>query len=446
VGNSVRSGNANVGRLSETLKQLNDHDRAQEQLRLAIGETTRAAEAGELVSPMRWAMLSDEISKFEDLSASRGAVRTSLPKPVRDALDREKHAALQFASSCRTLLVLGRTDPAAVQSAMPRFLHMLKRLEKAHLDGRDLIVREIATTAKETASNGARNIDGVLAGGLVIVGIFSWITVWLRRRLLTPLASIAARLRNFTSEEVDAAIPGFNRPDELGDLARGLAEYRAAYEERRKAEHRAAFLAQHDPLTGIANRLLFESRLIHELDRAKETGNSIAVLAIDVDDFKAINDRYGHAGGDRALQRTAKLLLNSVSKRDLVARLGGDEFAIIQVVTPQPEAAEALISRLFEASAATASEDIGIRMSIGVAVSQPETSGQDLHHLADLALYQAKAEGRNTARFFDESLKEQEGLRLRLARDLEQARSSHARIVFRAVSISSNWTGRLVFC
>ena len=147
----------------------------------------------------------------------------------------------------------------------------------------------------------------------------------------------------------------------------------------------------------------------------------MAVLAIDIDKFKAINDRHGHAGGDRALRRTARLLLDCVRSDDLVARLGGDEFAILQVATSQPNAAEVLLSRVFKASAATAEEEIAIRMSIGVAVSGPEWDDGDLYDLADVALYRAKLAGRNTARFFDATLREQERLRLRLSRDLEHA-------------------------
>ena len=340
---------------------------------------------------------------------------------MRDALDRTGQAALDFAPSCRSLLAVAREDPAAIKEAMPRFLAALKRLEQAHSQARELIAGNITVAARQNAVESDRNIYSVLAGGLVIVGIVFWMTIWLRAELLSPITTIAARLRDFGSEQASESIPGLDRPDELGDLARGLAEYRAAVEERRAAERRVEFLAHHDSLTGLANRLLFENRLAHELARARRTGDSVAVLAIDIDNFKAINDRHGHAGGDRALRRTARLLLDCVRSDDLVARLGGDEFAILQVATSQPNAAEVLLSRVFKASAATAEEEIAIRMSIGVAVSGPEWDDGDLYDLADVALYRAKLAGRNTARFFDATLREQERLRLRLSRDLEHA-------------------------
>lgn len=421
VANRVWSANSNLELLSDSLRRVSHHERAQDELRLAIGRATRAAEAGEPVREVRWAALSHDIDSFERLSRSIGTAPEALPASVRAALSEVRRTTVEFVPSSRALVVLARSEPASVQTAMPRFLEALKRMEQAHMEARDVVTQEITATARRNAYEGTRNIVGVLVAGLLIVAVFFWMSVWLRRHLLSPIASIAARLRDVDSAQTDTGILWLRRPDELGDLARGLAEYRSAYEERRAAERRAEFLAQHDALTGIANRLLFERRLSEALARARQTGESVAVLAIDLDNFKAINDRHGHVGGDRTLQRMARLLSDCVRDDDLVARLGGDEFAIIQVTGAQPEAAEALVDRLFEVSAATANEEIAIRMSIGVAVSEPGWSEEDLHHLADLALYRAKAAGRNTARFFDAVLKEQEKLRLSLARDLEQA-------------------------
>jgi diguanylate cyclase (GGDEF)-like protein len=253
--------------------------------------------------------------------------------------------------------------------------------------------------------------------------------------VISPIAILAARLRELEVGEGDKPIPGLKRADELGDLARGLHEYRNAVESRRAAERRAEFLANHDMLTGLANRLLFENRLAHELSRSARTGDVVAVFAIDLDGFKAINDRLGHTGGDRALKRAARLLSSSVRGDDLVARIGGDEFAIIQVAQSQPSAAEALISRIFKNAEASPEEGVAIRMSIGVSLSEPGQSGDELHELADVALYRAKVDGKNTARIFNTHLKDEESLRVRLGRDLESAiEANELHLVFQPIA------------
>lgn len=193
----------------------------------------------------------------------------------------------------------------------------------------------------------------------------------------------------------------------------------------RTAERRAEFLANHDMLTGLANRLLFENRLAHERSRSPRTGHVVAVFAIDLDAFKAVNDRLGHPGGYRVVKRTAHLLSSCVRGDDLVARIGGDEFAIIQVSRSQPAAAEALISRIFKEISESSDEGIAIAMSIGVALSEAGQTGDDIQELADVALYRAKADGRNIARILNNHLKDEDSLRVRLSRDLENAISAN---------------------
>ncbi|RYE95936.1 MAG: diguanylate cyclase, partial [Oxalobacteraceae bacterium] len=318
---------------------------------------------------------------------------------------------------------------------MPHFLGALTALEMSRSQARKELTLAIGLAAESNRRNGRRDIISVLLGGLGIVAIIFSMAIWLRRRLVLPITIMAARLREFQIGESDRDVPGLERPDELGDLARGLHEYRKAVESRRTAERRAEFLANHDMLTGLANRLLFENRLAHELGRSARTGDVVAVFAIDLDAFKAINDRLGHAGGDRVLKRTAQLLSSCVRGDDLVARIGGDEFAVIQVARSQPAATETLISRIFKMASAPSDEGVAIKMSVGVALSEPGQTGDELHELADLALYRAKADGRNTARIYNKHLKDEESRRVRLARDLENAVSaSEFRLAFQPIA------------
>lgn len=117
------------------------------------------------------------------------------------------------------------------------------------------------------------------------------------------------------------------------------------------------------------------------------------------------------------------------------ATIGGEEFAVIQVARSQPAATEAPISRIFKMASAPSDEGVAIKLSIGVALSEPGQTGDELHELADLALYRAKADGRNTARIYNKHLKDEESRRVRLARDLENAVSANEfRLAFQPIA------------
>ncbi|PAX07852.1 hypothetical protein CKY28_09550 [Sphingomonas lenta] len=423
VGGQVQAANEGIDQLTHLLRRQDREDRAQRRLRLALGDATRVAEQGKPVADRRWAELAAELRAFAVLSASsNGGDAAALSPELHEALAQTRAAALGFVPTARDLIEVARRDPTAIKAEMPGFLGALKRLEAERTEAREALGRAIEEAVDANIAFSRRNTVRLLAGALAAVAVLFAMAVWLRLRVLKPIVAIASRLRDFDDERPDAAgVPGLERADELGDLARGLSEYREAVEARRAAQRRVDFLAHHDALTGLPNRLLFENRLAHELARSRRTGDQVAVFAIDMDGFKGINDRFGHAGGDEALRRAAALLADCIRADDLVARIGGDEFAVIQVAPSQPAAAEALLSRLSRATAKTADEEVAIRMSVGVAISGPDQDGDELYNSADMALYRAKGDGRNTARFFDTGLQEEIRLKRRLARDLEDA-------------------------
>ncbi|TCP35140.1 EAL domain-containing protein [Sphingomonas sp. BK235] len=411
VAGDVRHANQSVRRLSERLRVEDAQDRAQQQLRLAIGEVTRAAEVPRAITPVQWRRVERALATFRATQGSLG--------PAGSARDR---ATADFAHLAALLIGDARAEPRQIARHMPEFLAALRVLERERAAARMVLVNRIdaavARSSRELYASISRIVFGVLAVLLLLLAS----VLWLRRRVLRPIVAIADQLRQFnTGAETEVKVAGRDRADEIGDLARGLNEYRDAVEQRRRAEKRIEFLAHHDMLTGLPNRLLFEERLAHDLARATRTGERVAVFAIDLDDFKSVNDRFGHAGGDRALNRAAQLLTACVRADDMVARLGGDEFAIIQVAADQPRAAEALLMRIFRACDATAGDEVPVQMSVGVALSGAEQAREELYNLADMAMYRAKSEGRHTARFFDDALKEETRLRWRLSRDLEGA-------------------------
>lgn len=165
---------------------------------------------------------------------------------------------------------------------------------------------------------------------------------------------------------------------------------------------RLAHAATVESLTGLFNRQYFDARLHEELERAKRGSSPLTVIMADVDDFKAINDRYGHQAGDAVLQAVGVAFRSAVRVFDVCARYGGDEFAILMPMSDHSSAAacaERIRQRLAERSAADEAPQVPrITVSIGVAVTAPGDKPEDLIGRADQGLYQAKANGKNRVR------------------------------------------------
>jgi diguanylate cyclase (GGDEF)-like protein len=195
--------------------------------------------------------------------------------------------------------------------------------------------------------------------------------------------------------------------------------------ERRLAEDKVAHMARHDALTNLPNRLLFREQLEHTLAHLHR-GEQAAVLSIDLDRFKHVNDTLGHPVGDELLIAVAQRLRECTREGDTIARLGGDEFVIVQVATDlQPAETIALASRIVDVISAPF--DIGgsqvlVGASIGIALAPADGADPDqLLKNADLALYRAKSDGRGTYRFFEAEMDARAQARRLLELDLRAA-------------------------
>ncbi|HSW08645.1 EAL domain-containing protein [Aquabacterium sp.] len=196
--------------------------------------------------------------------------------------------------------------------------------------------------------------------------------------------------------------------------------------DRKASEERIHFLAHHDALTGLPNRLLFTERLRQATQQARRSGHQVAVLFIDLDRFKTINDSLGHHAGDALLRSVAKRLQEAVRDGDTVCRLGGDEFVIALSGVNGSDEVLGIVERrlvpMIRRVHQVGSAELHVSCSIGVALFPDDSRDIDeLMQHADVAMYQAKAMGRDSAQFFTPELNERAHKRLRLESQLRHA-------------------------
>jgi diguanylate cyclase (GGDEF)-like protein/PAS domain S-box-containing protein len=195
--------------------------------------------------------------------------------------------------------------------------------------------------------------------------------------------------------------------------------------ERKAFEQQLAHQAFHDPVTGLANRALFAERVRHALARTRRDGEGIAVIFLDLDDFKTINDSLGHAAGDQVLVDVARRLDGCVRASDTAARFGGDEFAVLlEDVAGLQEAADAAerIVEAFTDPLLLEQKQLVVRASLGIAMAHDATIDADeLIRNADAAMYIAKRDGKGGYRLFEPAMHEVVLQRLELRADLQRA-------------------------
>jgi diguanylate cyclase (GGDEF)-like protein len=194
---------------------------------------------------------------------------------------------------------------------------------------------------------------------------------------------------------------------------------------REESQAKSQYLAYHDSLTGLGNRLLFKDQLEGALNDVSVTPHPVAVLFLDLDGFKAVNDTLGHSIGDLLLKSVATKLRDILQRTDRIARLGGDEFAILQVSAPQPGSSIALAEKIIAIVGQPCSidgHDVTVGASIGIAVAHPgDINTETFLKSADLAMYSAKSDGRGTYRMFDPEMDAIVQARRGLERDMRTA-------------------------
>jgi diguanylate cyclase (GGDEF)-like protein len=344
------------------------------------------------------------------------------------AIMRDVHAAVGTEAAAGVLLEHARALVGAAGAAL--VLHTAEgRVLRAQVDGRERARRSLTgdTTPPERQLLDELATASVIdlshtrparRTGLTGLGLPAAIVVALRgdTRVVGLLA--VERTESFSLRErrlLEAVGSHAGSALESGQTARALAAVTALKE-------RLAHEARHDPLTGLANRSLFSLRVEAALAR---DDNAPAVMFLDLDDFKGVNDTFGHAAGDALLVTVAERLRASLREVDLAARLGGDEFAVLLEHAPTPVEAERAAERVLGALLAPLTVEghaVRVRASIGVALASGGASSADeLLRNADLAMYAAKAGGRSRSAIFSPGMVDAELARHALVNDLREA-------------------------
>lgn len=233
----------------------------------------------------------------------------------------------------------------------------------------------------------------------------------IRMQIADPLAAITAVASRLAAGARDLHIPELNRDDEIGEMAKAFDVFRANASALEEAQQLATSLARHDALTGLPNRRLFAAELASALAKVRDGEDAFAVMLVDLDRFKPVNDLQGHAAGDLVLCEVAGRLQELVGKTGTVARFGGDEFAVITpmrspglLVEESMRLAGRIVMAMREPMT-SAGGRIEIGASVGIAICPSDgVEAEGLIRAADLAMYRAKQDGRGKSHFFEQSM------------------------------------------
>ncbi len=297
----------------------------------------------------------------------------------------------------------------------------------------DMIVRAKADRTRDYVSPACRSLLGYDPEELLARDFADYVHPEDRRRVETTYQAFTRaagrtvcsyRLRRRDGSYVWVESTWVTRPSETMPGEHEVIAVVRDVSERKEAEARISFLARHDALTGLANRALFREQAEQILAERRD-GELAAVLCLDLDTFKTINDTLGHAAGDTLLAAIASRFSDCIREGDTFARLGGDEFAILMAGIETPEQAAALARKVIGVASVPITlegREVAVGISVGIAIAPTDGSFyEELVRRADTALYRAKSDGRNTFRFFEEGmdarrlLRQQQELELRTA-------------------------------
>ncbi len=244
--------------------------------------------------------------------------------------------------------------------------------------------------------------------GILLLIILTLIYFYIDRNVLLPIAQTTRALL-LQSQGISQELLTSTKTAETRQLIEAFNMMREQINHR---ENRLDYMAHHDNLTHLPNRLVFNERLEHAIRLTDRGGKQVALMLLDLDRFKLVNDTLGHVFGDKLLQQTAQRLKECMRAEDTIARLGGDEFAIILEnirTTKEVDSFARKIINLFQHPFYIDAQEIFASTSIGIAISPSDTNeATSLIRFADVAMYESKNRGRNQFTFFTQDLEDSE--------------------------------------
>ncbi len=388
-------------------------------------------------------------SKFTHgyITVNQLADKLEIFRPIADILMKINQSLIQTVANDNQLLAeeiaqkSGQISPLEAQLIVANMLTLRGQGNQSHdktislLSQQDILLGEpvivsvflipktlwkiVVVTPQRIALDSASKMTNLflilLIAIMIITAIFGFI--YCRRSLILPIYQMVNQLQEAVPEHEHslAILLDEGRLDEFGLLAHHFNQSNKALDrnnralklqitERKLAEHQLKHLALHDPLTSLPNRLLFQDRLQQAIALAKRQQHKFAVVFMDLDNFKLVNDTMGHEVGDELLKQVALRLSGTERETDTVARLGGDEFAFIinKISTIEDVVVfSQRLSTLFLSPIVVNNNDIAVGCSVGITIYPDDaTNSEELLRNADIAMYQAKEDGRNTTRFF----------------------------------------------
>jgi diguanylate cyclase (GGDEF)-like protein len=290
-------------------------------------------------------------------------------------------------------------------------------LERLMVSSQEEVTADLAATDRAVRLNWLLGVCGVAVALLLAAFLASRLS----KSLVRPLEQLAQAARSLAAGHLGhrVAIDSTSELNEVGGTFNAMAE---ALQEQREELERHAFA---DSLTGLANRALFEDRARHALDRLAGRPERVAVLVLDVDGFKLVNDGLGHTCGDALLRHAAERMAGAIRPSDTLARLGADEFAVLLENVRGLDDALGAAERLREAFSdpfVLKGSEVLVTASVGIAMSTESTRDEaELLRRADLAMYRVKRHGRNGCEFFDPAMDDQAADRLEMVNALRRA-------------------------
>ncbi|MEL6235749.1 MAG: EAL domain-containing protein [Pseudomonadota bacterium] len=382
------------------------------------------------------------------LSASKARNLTELSRygPLFDAARVNAEAALRRLEAHRTMPALHDATLRVLALAGPHGVFDARREELSRQFSRDQrvarlerVIQEISADATLLSTAASANAtlatsalsqrlsagqDRTLVLAAVAFLVCGLVAVLIMRAVSNPLRAMARLMRDIARGEYGAPIPYQARCDELGEMARSMEVFADAMRDLSHSRDDLRRTALTDPLTGLPNRRGLAAAMT-DLSALADAKTQHAVMHVDLDRFKAVNDTLGHAAGDHVLMHCARILTSVTRRTDIVARVGGDEFAVLCRDPATQDLAAAIATRLIEEMSEPIpykDRQCQIGASIGIALWKPsvEPDGERALADADIALYDAKSDGRGRHCFFEEAMRYRILHSAELAREIEQ--------------------------